>query len=66
MPKLKTHKGLAKRIKISATGKLMHRRAYRSHLLAHKSASAKREYVKEFQIAPGDLANVKVMLGNYK
>ena len=66
MPKLKTHKGMAKRIKLSATGKLMHRHAFRSHMLAHKSASAKREYVKEFQISAGDLANVKVMLGTYK
>jgi large subunit ribosomal protein L35 len=57
---------MAKRIKVSATGKLMHRRAFRNHMLAHKSASAKREYVKEFQISAGDTANVKVMLGNYK
>ncbi len=65
MPKLKTHKGMAKRIKLSANGKLMHRRAHRNHLLAHKSASLKREYVKEFEISAGDTANVKKMLGNY-
>jgi len=57
---------MAKRIKVSATGKLMHRRAFRNHMLAHKSASAKREYVKEFQISAGDKANVKTMLGSYK
>jgi large subunit ribosomal protein L35 len=66
MPKMKTHKGMAKRIKISATGKLMHRRAFRNHMLAHKQASTKREYVKEFQISAGDTKNVKTMLGNYK
>jgi len=66
MPKLKTHKGMAKRIKISASGKLMHRRAYRSHLLAHKQASTKSEYVKEFEISSGDHANVKRMLGTYR
>lgn len=66
MPKLKTHKGMAKRIKVSATGKLMHRRAFRNHMLAHKSPAAKREYVKEFQISAGDHANVKKMLGSYK
>lgn len=66
MPKLKTHKGLAKRIKVSATGKLMRRRAFRGHLLAHKQSSLKREYVKEFEIAPGDSANVKTMLGNHR
>ena len=65
MPKLKTHKGMAKRIKISAGGKLMHRNAFRSHMLAHKQSSTKREYVKDIEIAPGDTANVKKMLGNY-
>jgi len=65
VPKLKTHKGMAKRIKLSANGKLMRRRAYRSHLLAHKQASTKREYVKEFEIAAGDSKNVKKMLGTH-
>ena len=66
MPKLKTHKGMAKRIKLSATGKLMRRRAFGNHLMAHKSTSTKREYVKEFQISAGDSSNVKTMLGTYK
>ncbi len=66
MPKLKTHKGMAKRIKLTGGGKLMHRNANRNHMLAHKSASAKREYVKEFQISAGDLSNVKKMLGTTK
>lgn len=66
MPKLKTHKGMAKRIKISAGGKLMRRRAYRNHMLAHKSASTKREYVKEFEVSSGDAGNIKTMLGTYK
>jgi large subunit ribosomal protein L35 len=66
MPKLKTHKGIAKRIKVTGAGKLMRRRAHRNHMLAHKQSSLKREYVKEFEVANGDLANVKKMLGNYK
>ena len=65
MPKLKTHKGMAKRIKLSANGKLMHRRANRNHMLAHKQSSLKREYVKEFEISASDTANVKKMLGTY-
>jgi large subunit ribosomal protein L35 len=56
---------MAKRIKITGNGKLLHRRAKRNHLLAHKQASLKREYVKEFVISSGDTANVKKMLGNY-
>lgn len=66
MPKLKTHKGMAKRIKITGAGKLLRRRAHRNHLLAHKSTSLKREYVKEFEVAKADVANVKKMLGSYK
>ena len=66
MPKMKTHKGMAKRIKLTASGKLLRRRAFRNHLLAHKSGALKREYVKEFQVSAGDTANVKKMLGTYK
>jgi large subunit ribosomal protein L35 len=66
MPKLKTHKGMAKRIKISGSGKLLRRKAFRNHMLAHKQASTKREYVKEFVVSAGDTANIKTMLGTYK
>lgn len=66
MPKMKTHKGMAKRIKLSAGGKLLRRKAFRNHLLAGKSASLKRTYVKEFEISSGDTANIKKMLGTYK
>ena len=37
MPKLKTHKGIKKRFKVSATGKVSHKRAGSSHLNSHKS-----------------------------
>jgi large subunit ribosomal protein L35 len=37
MPKQKTHKGMKKRFKISATGKVSHKRAGSSHLNSHKS-----------------------------
>lgn len=63
MPKLKTHSGIAKRIKLSATGKLLRRRAYRSHLLSGKSAARKRNYVKEFEVNSGDVRSIKQMLG---
>lgn len=63
MPKLKTHKGMSKRIKVSATGKLLRRKAYRGHLLAHKSASTKRTYVKEFEVSQGDASNIRKMIG---
>lgn len=37
MPKLKTHKATVKRVKASATGKLLRAKAAKSHLLTHKS-----------------------------
>jgi ribosomal protein L35 len=37
MPKLKTHKGMKKRFKVSATGKVSHKRAGSSHLNSHKT-----------------------------
>ena len=42
MPKLKTHKGTQKRFRLTATGKLMRRHAFQSHMLEHKSAKRKR------------------------
>ena len=40
MPKLKTRKAAAKRFKATGTGKFMRRRAFRNHLLDHKSPKA--------------------------
>jgi large subunit ribosomal protein L35 len=42
MPKLKTHRGAAKRIKRTASGKFKRHRAYHSHILAKKSRKRKR------------------------
>ncbi|HSX15136.1 MAG TPA: 50S ribosomal protein L35 [Candidatus Saccharimonadales bacterium] len=63
MPKIKTHQGMSKRIKVTGSGKLLHRKAYRGHLLGGKQLSLKRTYVKEFEVASGDHANVKRMIG---
>jgi len=37
MPKLKTHKGLHKRVKLSARGKVVHKRSCAGHLMSGKS-----------------------------
>ena len=42
MPKLKTHRGAAKRFKKTGSGKFMKNRAFRSHLLEKKSSRRKR------------------------
>jgi large subunit ribosomal protein L35 len=42
MPKQKTHKGMKRRFKITASGKATHRKSSRGHLLSHKGAKRKR------------------------
>lgn len=57
MPKLKTHRGLAKRIKKSGSGKYLRKRAGKSHLLGGKSKKRKRNLKKTVVI---DATNVKM------
>jgi len=47
MPKLKTHKGMKKRFKVSATGKVSHKRCGSSHLMSHKSGKRVRRLRKK-------------------
>ena len=42
MPKQKTHKGLSKRVKLTASGKVRHKRCCGGHLMSGKSAKRKR------------------------
>jgi large subunit ribosomal protein L35 len=42
MPKLKTHRGAAKRVKRTASGKFKRHRAYHSHILSKKTTKRKR------------------------
>lgn len=63
MPKLKTHKGTAKRIKLTSTGKLTRRRAFGNHLLVKKSKSRKRAIKNGAQVTGGMAKNVKRALG---
>jgi len=60
--KLKTHKGLSKRIKITKTGKIKKRRAFRSHLLTKKSKERKRKFAKMFTLKKADTKRIKKLL----
>lgn len=42
MPKAKTHKGIKKRFKLTASGKVKHKKAFRGHILSSKTAKRKR------------------------
>ncbi len=63
MPKMKTHKGTAKRIKITSTGKLTRRRAFGVHLLAKKSKGRKRRINTTATITGHTARNIKRALG---
>ncbi len=63
MPKLKTHKGTAKRVKITKTGKITRQHASGGHFLAKKSKSRKRA-INTTGIITGSIAkNIKRALG---
>lgn len=63
MPKMKTHKGTAKRVKLTSTGKLTRRRAFGNHMLAKKSKSRKRAINTTATITGKMARNVKRALG---
>jgi len=62
MLKLKTHKGAKKRFKVTAKKKIVHHKAYRSHILTKKSAKRKRSLGKEDLIKDSDRSRIKRML----
>ena len=63
MSKNKTHKGTKKRIRLTATGKLVHRRPFGSHLLTKKSANRKRKLRKGTNIEAQDQKRLRDLLG---
>ncbi len=62
MPKLKTHRGAAKRFKLTATGKIKRGHAYARHLLAAKSTKVKRKLDKDTLVHPSNAPTIKRML----
>lgn len=62
MPKLKSHRGAAKRFKKTATGKFKRSKAYKSHILTKKTAKRKRHLREGVLVSPADAKNVGRML----
>ena len=63
MPKIKTNKGLAKRVKLTGTGKIKRSKAGRSHLMTTKNGKRVRRLRKGGLVAPAELRKAKRMLG---
>ncbi|WAM32969.1 50S ribosomal protein L35 [Caldicellulosiruptor morganii] len=62
MPKLKTHRGLAKRIKVSGSRKYLRKKAGKSHLLSGKSRKRKRNLKKTVVVDSTNVRAVKKLL----
>ena len=63
MPKMKTHRGAAKRFKITGSGKVKRYRANKSHILTKKSPKRKRRLRRPDLVAtPGEVKHVKRLL----
>ena len=62
MPKMKTNRGAAKRFKISASGKVIRRKAYTSHILTKKSTKRKRQLRSPCELHAADVKSARRML----
>jgi len=62
MPKLKTHRGAAKRFKKTATGKFMRSKAFKRHILTSKSRSRKRGLKGTVMVSKSNQAELRRML----
>jgi large subunit ribosomal protein L35 len=60
--KMKTHTAMAKRVKVTGSGKFMRRKVAASHLRRNKSPQAVRSMDKEFQLATSDTRRLKRLL----
>jgi large subunit ribosomal protein L35 len=63
MPKMKTDSGAKKRIKITGSGKLRRRKAFRGHLMEKKSSVRARRLGRETDVATGQERHIKRQLG---
>ncbi|WP_077615501.1 50S ribosomal protein L35 [Caenibacillus caldisaponilyticus] len=62
MPKMKTHKGAAKRFKVTGKGKLKRHHAYTSHMFRHKTQKQKRKLRKSAIVSSADTKRIKKLL----
>ncbi len=62
MPKLKTHKGAAKRFRLTATGKIKRGHSHARHILTKKTTKRKRQLDIDVLVSDGDQKRVEAML----
>jgi large subunit ribosomal protein L35 len=62
MPKVKSKRGAAKRFKLTGTGKIKRKHAFKSHILTKKATKRKRGLTHVTLVSKADEKNVKLML----
>ncbi len=62
MPKLKTNPGAKKRFKLTGSGKIKRKHAYKSHILTKKTKKEKRNLTKTGYVSTPDVRKVKTLL----
>lgn len=62
MAKMKTHRGAAKRFKLTKTGKIKRAKAYKSHILTKKSAKRKKNLRKGTLVSEAEVKRIKKLL----
>ncbi len=63
MPKMKTHRGAAKRFKVTGSGKVRRRQVGMNHILEKKPSKRTRRLKRSVPVTGGDVRQVKRMLG---
>jgi large subunit ribosomal protein L35 len=63
MPKMKTHRGAAKRFKQTGSGKLLREQANRRHILEKKPSTRTRRLKGDVPVFAGDVKRIKRLLG---
>ena len=60
MPKMKTHSGAKKRFKVTGTGKIKRKHAYKSHILTKKTTKAKRNLTHAALVSTAEIGRAHV------
>ncbi len=63
MPKMKSHTGMGKRVKVTGKGKLVTEQAGKRHLLEGKTSTRTRRLTGTVEVAKSDVKRIKKMLG---
>lgn len=64
MPKMKSNSGAKKRFKVTGSGKIKRKKAFKRHILTKKSSKTKRQLGQSTLVSDADVARVKELIPN--